>query len=176
MTAAKENGLTYSFKLESGEEVAIWNTPWIVSDGGCMTTYTDSEGNPRPAMINVWDEVQEITSNNEKYLAWQEQTGYDNWMDWLEAEGAYSASSDLDNLKSFESIPDDMMQLTIDSIKDVVTTASWKMVYAESDADFDALWDKMVSDCEGLGAEDIISWRLADIENAKAIRDSLAAN
>lgn len=48
MTAAKENGLTYSFKLESGEEVAIWNTPWIVSDGGCMTTYTDSEGNPRP--------------------------------------------------------------------------------------------------------------------------------
>lgn len=176
MTAAKENGLTYSFKLESGEEVAIWNTPWIVSDGGCMTTYTDSEGNPRPAMINVWDEVQEITSNNEKYLAWQEQTGYDNWMDWLEAEGAYSASSDLDNLKSFESIPDDMMQLTIDSIKDIVTTDSWKMVYAESDADFDALWDQMVSDCEGLGAEDIISWRLADIENAKTIRDSLAAD
>ena len=68
------------------------------------------------------------------------------------------------------------MQLTIDSIKDVVTTASWKMVYAESDADFDALWNQMVSDCEGLGAEDIISWRLADIENAKTIRDSLAAN
>ena len=42
--------------------------------------------------------------------------------------------------------------------------------------DFDALWNQMVSDCEGLGAEDIISWRLADIENAKTIRASLAAN
>ena len=82
----------------------------------------------------------------------------------------------LDNIQSFESIPDDMTQLMVDSIKDVVTTASWKMVYAENDASFDSLWNQMVSDCEGLGAQDIIDWRLADIENAKSVRDSLAAD
>lgn len=69
-----------------------------------------------------------------------------------------------------------MTQLMVDSIKDVVTTASWKMVYAENDASFDSLWNQMVSDCEGLGAQDIIDWRLADIENAKSVRDSLAAD
>ena len=54
-----------------------------------------------------------------------------------------------------------------------ITTASWKMVYAENDAAFDALWDQMIADCEGLDAQSIIDWRLADLENAKSIRDSL---
>ena len=47
------------------------------------------------------------------------------------------------------------------------------MIYSESDADFDALWDQMLKDCEGLGAQEIIDWRLADLDNAKSIRDSL---
>ena len=47
------------------------------------------------------------------------------------------------------------MQLMIDAIKDKVTTASWKMVYASSDSEFDALWDQMVADCNGLDANSI---------------------
>ncbi|MCM1304935.1 MAG: hypothetical protein NC306_12655 [Butyrivibrio sp.] len=66
------------------------------------------------------------------------------------------------------------MQLTIDALKTTIVEASWKMVYAESEDDFNAIWDKMVSDCEGLGAQDVIDWRLADIDNAKQVRDSLA--
>lgn len=174
--SAKKYGTGGVFTTSSGEEIALWNTPWIVSDGGALTSYTDAEGNPRANMTSTWTEMLEISTDNDVVRAWQKDTGYDTWMDWLNENNAYADSSALDDITTFVSIPDDVMQLTIDSIKDVVTTASWKMVYAESDADFDALWDKMVSDCEGLGAEDIISWRLADIENAKAIRDSLAAN
>lgn len=174
--SAKKYGTGGVFTTSSGEEIALWNTPWIVSDGGALTSYTDAEGNPRANMTSTWTEMLEISTDNDAVRAWQKDTGYDTWMDWLNENNAYADSSALDDITAFVSIPDDVMQLTIDSIKDVVTTASWKMVYAESDADFDALWDKMVSDCEGLGAEDIISWRLADIENAKAIRDSLAAN
>jgi len=66
-------------------------------------------------------------------------------------------------------------QLDHDAIKDKVTTASWKMIYASSDSEFEQLWNQMVSDCEGLGAQEIIDWRLADIENAKQVRDSLSA-
>lgn len=176
MESAKKNGPGSAFTLSTGEEISLWNTAWIVSEGGAMTSYTDKEGNPRTNMTTSWTEMVDISTDNDAYRAWQEDTGYDSWMDWLNANNAYCSSSVLDNLSPFESIPDDVMQLTIDSIKDVVTTASWKMVYAESDADFDALWNQMVSDCEGLGAEDVISWRLADIENAKAIRDSLAAD
>ena len=174
--SAKKYGTGGVFTTSSGEEIALWNTPWIVSDGGALTSYTDAEGNPRANMTSTWTEMLEISTDNDAVRAWQKDTGYDTWMDWLNENNAYADSSALDDITTFVSIPDDVMQLTIDSIKDVVTTASWKMVYAESDADFDALWDKMVSDCEGLGAEDVISWRLADIENAKAIRDSLAAN
>ena len=65
------------------------------------------------------------------------------------------------------------MQLMIDAIKDKITTASWKMVYASSDSEFDSLWDQMVNDCNGLDANSIIEWRLADLENAKKVRDSL---
>ena len=174
--SAKKYGTGGVFTTSSGEEIALWNTPWIVSDGGALTSYTDAEGNPRANMTSTWTEMLEISTDNDAVRAWQKDTGYDTWMDWLNENNAYADSSALDDITTFVSIPDDVMQLTIDSIKDVVTTASWKMVYAESDADFDALWDKMVSDCEGLGAEDIISWRLADIENAKAIRDSLAVD
>lgn len=174
--SAKKYGTGGVFTTSSGEEIALWNTPWIVSDGGALTSYTDAEGNPRANMTSTWTEMLEISTDNDAVRAWQKDTGYDTWMDWLNENNAYADSSALDDITTFVSIPDDVMQLTIDSIKDVVTTASWKMVYAESDADFDALWNQMVSDCEGLGAEDIISWRLADIENAKAIRDSLAAN
>lgn len=174
--SAKKYGTGGVFTTSSGEEIALWNTPWIVSDGGALTSYTDAEGNPRANMTSTWTEMLEISTDNDAVRAWQKDTGYDTWMDWLNENNAYADSSALDDITTFVSIPDDVMQLTIDSIKDVVTTASWKMVYAESDADFDALWDQMVSDCEGLGAEDIISWRLADIENAKAIRDSLAAD
>ena len=47
------------------------------------------------------------------------------------------------------------------------------VVQAQTQEEFDSLWENMVSDCEGLGAQDVIDWRLADIENAKEIRDSL---
>ena len=174
--SAKKYGTGGVFTTSSGEEIALWNTPWIVSDGGALTSYTDAEGNPRANMTSTWTEMLEISTDNDEVRAWQKDTGYDTWMDWLNENNAYADSSALDDITTFVSIPDDVMQLTIDSIKDVVTTASWKMVYAESDADFDALWNQMVSDCEGLGAEDVISWRLADIENAKTIRDSLAAD
>lgn len=166
---------TNGYPMSTGEEITLWNTPWIVSDGGALTSYTDAEGNRRANMTTTWTEIVAVSTDNDTYRSWQEITGYDSWMDCLNANDAYVSSSELDNLTTFESIPDDMMQLTVDSIKDVVTTASWKMVYAESDADFDALWNQMVSDCEGLGSEEIINWRLADIENAKQIRDSLAA-
>ena len=47
------------------------------------------------------------------------------------------------------------------------------MVYSSSDSEFDTLWNQMVADCNGLDANSIIEWRLADLENAKQIRDSL---
>ena len=73
-------------------------------------------------------------------------TGYDYYVDQVMDAGNYYLTSDLDYVANFASIPDDMMQLTLDAIKDVVVNASWQMVYAESDEQFDAIWNQMVED------------------------------
>ena len=44
--------------------------------------------------------------------------------------------------------------------QDVVVAGSWNCVYAEDEAEFEAIWDKMVEDAMALGAEDVINWYL----------------
>ena len=56
------------------------------------------------------------------------------------------------------STPDDAMQLIVASIKDVVVSSTWKLVYAESEAEFEEIWDQMVEDALALGAQDVIDW------------------
>ena len=169
-----KSGNFTGYVLSSGEELSLWNTSYI-SNTGADTSFGDGNGGKRSARTTGWLECNQLsTEDNELFHQWQETTGYTNWQEWLAAENGTVESSSMDYINNFLSIPDDMMQLTIDAIKDKVVTASWKMVYAESEEEFNQIWEQMVSDCEGLGAQDIMEWRLADIENAKQIRDSLS--
>ena len=163
------SGYTY----ENGEEWVLFNTPFILYQDETLP-YKDGNGNYRAQAIENWSEFAESYQNSETFIKWQKTTGYSSWVEWIEAEGAYYKEGPLDGIFSFLSTPDDVMQLTISAIKDVVVNASWKMVYAESEEKFDEIWNQMVADCEGLNCKDIINWRLADIDNAVAIRDSLA--
>ncbi len=171
---AKNNHDFTGYTLENGESLALWNTPFIFNTG-VKTSFGDGKGGKRVNRSSGWDEYADIQSSNANFQAWQKTMGYDSFQDLLADKDAFITSSDLDNITPFESLPDDNMQLTIDAIKDKVVTASWKMVYAEDDATFDSLWNQMVADCEGLGAEDIIAWRQADIENAKKLRNEIMA-
>lgn len=155
---------------ESGEELYQWNTSWIL---GGETSYLGYDDVPVNIMHAVWNEELEITSNTENYNAWKEVTGYESWKDCLEKNDALVSGSDLDYIQAFLTTPDDNLQLTVSAINSIVVTASWNMVYAKSDEEFESIWRQMVSDCIDLGAQDVIDWRLEDIENAKAIRDSM---
>lgn len=158
--------------LKTGEKTSLWNTFWVFDDN-LYTSYVDENGEPRKPRFDYWEEVKNVKANSQQQQEWRELTGYDFFVDQVMAENSYFLESDLDYVNNFASIPDDMMQLTVDAIKTFVVEYSWKMVYAESDEKFEALWDEMVAECEGLGAQDIIDWRLADLENAKTVRDSL---
>lgn len=162
-----------AFTMASGEQESFWNTSFCVNTGELLS-YVDSEGNYRTQRLEGFQELKDIAANNETYKKWQETTGYTDWMEWLESEEALVTESDLDNINTFAAVPDDSMALTIAAIKDIVVNASWQMVYAQSDAEFEEIWNSMVSDVEKLGAQEVIEWKLADIENAKSIRDSLA--
>ena len=166
----KADGSNYTY--DNGEEAYLWNTAYILNTG-VETGYLGYDESPIVNRHSDWAEEMQYTTNTENYNDWKEHTGYNTWQELLLDKGAWVSESPLDNVINFASTPDDTMQLTVDAIKDVVVNASWKMVYAESDEDFDKIWDKMITDCEGLGAQDIINWRLADLENAKTVRDSL---
>jgi len=64
--------------------------------------------------------------------------------------------------------PDEAQSLQISTIKDVVVTQSWLCVYAKTDEEFDAAWDKLVKDAMELGAQEIIDWRIKCYEDAFA--------
>lgn len=166
LTWVENNGNYNGFPMSDGTEFAIWNTGLCIGQG-VQTTYSDGEGNSRRVNVSNWTESLEITTANENFANWKKTMGYDTWKDLLEDKGAFYSSSEISEYQSYMGTPDDSMQLVIDSLRDVVVTASWKMVYAENDAAFDAIWDQMISDCEGLGAQSVIEWKLADIENAK---------
>ena len=112
--------------------------------------------------------------NTEQQNAWRKISGYDFFVDEAMANNAYTLESGLDYVVNFATIPDDQMKLTLDALKDIVVNASWQMVYAQTDEQFDQIWDQMVEDCEGLNAQEIIDWRIADLEKARQTRDSLS--
>lgn len=167
-----EMGDFTGFALADGEKLDLWNTPWVIGDGAA-TGYGDGKGGRRVARSTAWSENNAIGAGNESFHQWQKTTGHESWKEWLAAEDALVTDSPLSDIRNFESLPGESMQGTVNALCDTVTTASWRMVYAADDAEFDALWAAMTADCEGLGAQAVIDWRLADIEQAKQTRDSL---
>ena len=55
--------------------------------------------------------------------------------------------------------------------KQEIVTASWKMIYAKTDAEFEQLWDAAVAKCEEAGIKAIYDWRVAEMNEAMTIRD-----
>lgn len=167
-----EKGDGSAYVYENGEEAYMWNTDWILN-GGNFTSYKGYDEEYVPIIHLGWNEEQQYTTNTQAYNAWKETVGYDSLRELLTANNALVVESSLDIINSFTTTPEDSMQLVIDTLRDVIVEASWQMVYADSEEQFKSIWNKMVEDCEGLGAKDVIDWRLADLDAAKAIRDSI---
>ena len=159
--------------LENGEDTSLWSIPWVIDDTSHPTSYVGPDGEPRAVRFDRWNEVLDLIYNTEQQNEWRDITGYEFFVDQAMANDSYILESDLDYVANFAAIPDDTMKLTLDALRDVVVNASWQMVYAESDEEFDAIWNQMVEDCNGLGAQDVIDWRLQELEKAVEIRDSL---
>ncbi len=136
----------------------LWNTSWILNSGE-YTSYLGYDEQPITIGHAGWAEEMQYTTDTDNFNSWRTITGYDSWYDWLEDKNAWCHESTLDNVDQFCSDPESIMQLTVDAIRETVVTASWKMVYAQTQEEFDSLWENMVSDCEGLGAQDVIDWR-----------------
>ena len=152
------------YRAELGDEFMLSRSP----DGKrCLCIY------PMEEWLKI-DEKLKALADSEAMDAWRKDTGYDSFMELVTEKNAVITEPFSVNVTKFVSKESDDMSILIAAIKDTMVQASWKMVYAETDAEFEKLWDDMVADCEGLEIQKIIDWRLEELEKATQIRDSLA--
>ena len=153
--------------LENGETYTLFNTSQLIAVG-TETSYGTT------VAIEGWDEYLDAQASSDTMNAWRNDTGYNSFMELVEDKDAVIKEPFSFNVTKFVSKESDDMAILKAAIKDTMVQASWKMVYAESDEEFEKLWTDMVAECEGLEIQKIIDWRLAELEKATQIRDSLA--
>ena len=87
--------------------------------------------------------------------------------EWTEKFGAADDVEYLLNNNMMTVVPSINMSLAIDTTDislerkqcgDVIKEASWRMVFASDEADFEAQWDEMVSQLDGLGYADVVAF------------------
>jgi putative aldouronate transport system substrate-binding protein len=95
--------------------------------------------------------------------------------DWKRVMGAnsdleYYVKNNMLITPSFAQLPpapEDILLLQ-QRVGAVVAPESWKMVYASSEAEFEAIWKKMVSDAKGIGVDRINAYYAETYKNAVA--------
>jgi len=85
-------------------------------------------------------------------IEWREWSGYPTQIAMMKATGMISPATQAINM--IPSAPDDLL-MKMNQIGDVVRTNSWKMVFAKDQAEFDALWNDMVTKANGLGMQEV---------------------
>ena len=160
--------------FSTGEKPEVWLDRPVRSFTHSIS-YIGPDGPRRARGMSEWTEIKTARNATEENTQWVERYGYPTFTKMLKATDDYMLTSPLTSVSSFCTPVDEWTQLSLDALRDVMVTGSWKMVYAETDEEFEAIWDQMMKDCKELGGEDIVNARLADLANAKAIKDSLAA-
>lgn len=157
------------FPMSDGAEYsATLNLPSVFLGGEPTISYKNEEGGPVGVNIDLKGSDGPLLETD-AFKAWQKDTGFDTPRDLINDEGTnFIMLPEYDEYKGYLSAApeDELMVLMQAALKEIVCTASWNMVYAKTDDEFEALWDKMVSDCMASGAQDLIDWRLEDVQEA----------
>ena len=77
----------------------------------------------------------------------------------------------IDGMLHISQISDKRVEKVTDGLKvgQEVKDASWRMIFASSEAEFDSMWDTMVENLDSLGFQDLYKF---DVDKFKAINDT----
>lgn len=150
-----------TYVLENGEEYSLFN---IVSYIPNMGNTIEKYGEPFP--MTLWTEYVDRQYETEDAQAWSARYGYKYLKDLLEAENKMTAVMDT-SFVPFLTPDSDDMKLTLAALKDVIVPSTWELIYAKDDAEFEQIWRRMKQNAEALGLEDVISYKVEDIAQAK---------
>ena len=167
LTAAGEGAWFKGETVNIGEHQYVYfNSPWLLHP---QAIAADGE----PVNIPSGKLYKDRQNESEGQNKWVDHYGYPNIRVMLQDKGNEIATFD-ENASKFAATPNDDQNLIISAAKDIIVEASWKMVYAETDADFEKIWDNLVKECDGLGFKKIYDWRVAELQKGLETRDSLA--
>jgi putative aldouronate transport system substrate-binding protein len=112
--------------------------------------------------LEYWEDVIAATPRSKLDEKWTQDTGYEWTLDAMDGKVLYRPL-----LYSFiESNPDDI-DIIRTQCSEVIIQYSWKMILAEDEDEFNTLLDEMITQCEGLGIDQVVSYGLENIEQAK---------
>ena len=143
-----------------------WNNGYLLSNG-FVTKYGTT------VCYANWPDMYEYTYTSELAKDWSKLYGYSYLKDLLLAENREQAV-ETEGYASFLTADDDDMKMIKAALKDIIVPGSWQMVFAESEEEFDKIWNDIKSKCESLGIDWVIETKLADIANAREIYHGLA--
>lgn len=113
-----------------------------------------------------WEDVIELSLKDNALMEdWAEFYGADTPVDWLKQHDGIVYRPEAYTL--LEPVPTELT-LVQDSVKEVVKEKSWKMIYAKDEAEFDAIYDEMYKECEGLGIQRLVDWGKENWAQAEA--------
>ena len=75
------------------------------------------------------------------------------------------------NASSFAEPISDSDKLVVSAARAEIVAASWKMVYAKTDAEFEQLWSDAKAKCEEAGIKAVYEWRVAELQQGIIERD-----
>jgi len=162
----KEKGSINFFPMPDGTEYSIFNTTTLFSTGTPLADHVDINGDPLPYIPTSWPDAQAITTNNDNWNAWKETMGAEDLWDYVEKNDIEVVTKSAFDGYVLGKLSDDQL-LTKAALKDVIVPACWKMVYAEDEAEFEAIWDAMVKDAETMGAKEMFEWYVESFQPAK---------
>ena len=121
---------------------------WIVS--AISTNPNSGEG----YASSHWSSWKKATATKTK-LEWAARFGADEPAEWMKAHNVMLVRPSVS-----VSLPSDSpdIELIRNQVGQEVKSASWQMIFAKDEADFDAKWDDMTANLDSLGFEDLYKW------------------
>lgn len=156
----QENG-GGKYTLNNGEEYSLYNiASYIRGMGNVIEKY--NEVYP----MSLWKDSLEKTYSTDSAKAWTKRFGYKYLKEQLKAEDRLKAVMD-PSFPTFLTPDKDDLKLSLAALKDVIVPGTWELVYAKDEADFEKIWQKIKTKCEGLGIQKVVDYKLDDIAKAK---------
>jgi multiple sugar transport system substrate-binding protein/putative aldouronate transport system substrate-binding protein len=116
----------------------------------------------------VWQSTLEKEDLTPVEQRWREWSGFSTANEFLEKSGHISVAIGSEYSQSKQ---DAELATRWNQVKECITTGSWSAIYAKTDAEFDAIVAKMISDAKGYGYDECIEWCRNEALLRKAAED-----